>query len=941
MKRMTWVVGASALVLASAAMAQVPQKRPGVWAQSYSGRQADPAIRFGTLPNGMRYAVMHNATPPGQMSLRLYIGSGSIAEEDDQQGLAHFLEHMAFRGSAHVPDGEMMKSLQRHGLAFGADTNASTGQTATIYQFDFPKADADSVDTGLGFFREIASELTLAQASMDGERGVILSEERLRDSPGFRAVKAQYGFALEGQRAPTRWPIGLVDVIKTAQAPRLRAYYEAHYRPDNAVLVAVGDFDADKMEAQIKTRFADWKPKGAAGAAIDYGAVKQRTEQVRAFAEAGAPERTLVTWAKPYDGRADTDTREREDFTRLVAVTMLNQRYADLARAPNPPFLGASFGQSNVLKSANLTNLGLNATPQMRLAALKVVVDEQRRATQFGFTQAELDRALTSLLAEFASAAAGADTRRTTDIVDNLLSNIDEDEVASSPVQDDAQARQWAKTVTTADAQGALRRAFAGAGPLVFVAAQAAPAGGEAAVKTAFDAALADRVVAGTGAAAVAWPYASFGTPGRVVERRTIADLGVTQVRFANGVRLSIKPTTFTKDEAQVIVAFGRGRLGLPADRARAYWTVNGSAPVFVEGGTGKLPFAAMQQALTGKLVGVSQGIGDDAFLLRGRTRPADLATQLQLMTAYMADPGFRPEAFARMQPLLAQSLPQTASTPSGVLGREAGRLLHGGDVRWTALPDAAGLAATRPEDVAALLRPALAGPVDVTIVGDVDVEGAIARTAATLGTLPSRPLAGVVTERVKRPSAGTVKLTDSGRADQAVAVAGWGTTGLFGHEADARALTVAAAILQTRVTDRLRTAEGTTYSPAVQASSSDTLPDFGFVLALVEVPPAKIGTFRTELAELIADMATKPVTADELARAKEPLVQGRRRVLQSNDYWSGVLAEVQRDPRRPDAIRSYVSGIEAVDAADVQRVVAAYLKPGGSVDVAVTAAGQ
>ncbi|WP_174278492.1 M16 family metallopeptidase, partial [Sphingomonas bacterium] len=482
MNRMTWWLGASASLFAAAAMAQVPQKRPGVWAQSYSGRKADPAIRFGTLPNGMRYAVMHNATPPGQMSLRLYIGSGSIAEEDDQQGLAHFLEHMAFRGSTHVPDGEMMRVLQRHGLAFGADTNASTGQTATTYQFDFPRSDADSIDTGLGFFREIASELTLSQTSMDSERGVILSEERLRDSPGYHAVKAQLGFDLEGQRAPTRWPIGLVDVIKTAQAPRLRAYYEAHYRPDNAVVVAIGDFDADQMEARIRTRFADWRPKTPAGPPIDYGAVKARTEQVRAFAEAGAPERTLVTWARAYDARADTDTREREDFVRLVAITMLNQRYTDLSRRPDPPFLGASFGQGNVLKSANLTNLGLNAAPEKRLAALKVVVDEQRRAMRFGFTRAELDRALTTLLAEFASAAAGNDTRKTTDIVDNLLDNIDEDEVATSPVQDEAQVRAWARTVTPDEAQAALGRAFAGSGPLVFVAAQQAPAGGEAAV---------------------------------------------------------------------------------------------------------------------------------------------------------------------------------------------------------------------------------------------------------------------------------------------------------------------------------------------------------------------------------------------------------------------------------------------------------------------------
>lgn len=937
------VVGALALglaVTAAPATAQVPTKRPGVWAQSYSGRKADPAIRFGQLANGMRYAVMHNATPANQMSLRLYIGSGSMAESDDQQGLAHFLEHLAFRGSTHVPDGEMMRVLQRHGLAFGADTNASTGQTATIYQFDFPRADQDSIDTGLGFFREIASELTLSQTSMDGERGVILSEERLRDSPAYHAIKAQYGFELEGQLAPSRWPIGKVDIIRTAQAPTVRAYYEAHYRPDNAVVVAVGDFDAAAMERQIRTRFAGWTPKTPVSPPLDLGAVRRRDEQVRAFAEPGSPEHTTVTWARPYDDRAETDARAHADFTRLVAITMLNQRFADIARRPDPPFLAASFAQDNVLKSANLTNLSLRAAPDRRLAALKVLTDEQRRALAFGFGQAELDRALAELSAFLQNAAAGADTRKSTDIVNNILSNIDDDGVVTSPVQDYADAQAWSRTITLADVNAALRAAFAGSGPLVFVAAQQAPVGGEAAIRTAYDAALADKVAAGSVAAAVAWPYASFGKPGVVVDRKDVAALGVTEVRFANGVRLTVKPTPFAKDEVQVAVAFGRGRLGLPLDRARSFWAVNGTTPVFVEGGTGKLSATAIQQALVGRSVSAALTIQDDAFLLRGRTRPADLATQMQLLAAHVADPGFRPEAFERMRPLIGQALAQYASTPLGVLQREAGTILHGGDRRWSVVPDPAALADSRPDDVRAMLAPALAGPLDVTIVGAVDVDAAIARTAETFGTLPARGLAGPASDEIRFPggSATPLVFTDAGRPDQAAAVAAWGGPGYFGNEKDARALAVAAEILQTRVTDRLRTAEGTTYSPTVQAASSETLNGFGFLLGLVEVPPAKIATFHTELAEMIDDLSRHPVTADELARAKEPLVQSRRRNQQDNGYWTTALAEVQRDPRRLDAAASYVTGIEAVEAADIQRVVGSYLLPSRSIRVEIKA---
>ena len=216
---------AVSLALCASAHAQArlgPPKRDGVWGQSYSDLKPEADVRFGQLPNGVRYAVMRNATPGGQASLRLRIGAGSLQEHDDQQGLAHFLEHMAFRGSTHVPENELVKILQRHGLAFGPDTNAFTSFDQTVYELDLPETDPDTLDTGLMLLRETASELTLSQSAMDAERGVILSEERLRDSPAYQAQKAELGFLLAGQRAPQRWPIGKVDVIRTAPVSTAR-----------------------------------------------------------------------------------------------------------------------------------------------------------------------------------------------------------------------------------------------------------------------------------------------------------------------------------------------------------------------------------------------------------------------------------------------------------------------------------------------------------------------------------------------------------------------------------------------------------------------------------------------------------------------------------------------------------------------------------------------
>src|SRR3954452_24467921 len=255
---------ASFLLVSSAPLlAQQPLlKQPGKWAQDYTGRKADPAVRFGTLPNGLRYAIMHNETPSDGVAMRMRIGSGSIVERDEEQGLAHFLEHMAFRGSTNIADGEVVHMLERQGLKFGPDTNAFTAHDETVYMFNFPKADATALDTGLTLFREIGERLKLAPEAIDAERGVGLSEERLGDTPQHRMVKSDLSAVLDGTRVVTRWPIGTVDTIKSANHDRLSRFYQANYRPDNAPLIVVGNIDPAAVEQQIRTKFADWKAAG-------------------------------------------------------------------------------------------------------------------------------------------------------------------------------------------------------------------------------------------------------------------------------------------------------------------------------------------------------------------------------------------------------------------------------------------------------------------------------------------------------------------------------------------------------------------------------------------------------------------------------------------------------------------------------------------------------
>ncbi|MBY3348420.1 M16 family metallopeptidase, partial [Rhizobium laguerreae] len=187
-----------------------------------SDLQADPDVHFGTLANGMRVAIMRNVTPPGQAAIRFRIGAGSLDENDDQQGLAHFLEHMAFMGSTNVAEGEIIRILQRKGLALGPDINACTAYDETVYKLDLPKVDADTVSTALMLMREMASELTLDAGAFDRERGVILSEERLSDTPQYRAELGIMNSLLAGRRATMRDPIGKTNIISNAPVELVR-----------------------------------------------------------------------------------------------------------------------------------------------------------------------------------------------------------------------------------------------------------------------------------------------------------------------------------------------------------------------------------------------------------------------------------------------------------------------------------------------------------------------------------------------------------------------------------------------------------------------------------------------------------------------------------------------------------------------------------------------
>ncbi len=903
-------------------------ERDGVWAQTYSDLKADPDVRFGQMKNGMRYAVMHNETPKGQVSIRLVVTTGSIAETESQLGLAHFLEHMAFKGSKKVPANETIKILQRLGLSFGGDTNASTNVDITDYRYDLPKADAESIDTGLMLTRETVSELTLDQGEMDKERGVVLSEERARDTPGLRSYVAQLKFLMPGQRAANRLPIGTTDILKNAPVSEIAAYYRAHYRPERTTLVVVGDVDVDQIEGKIKTLFEGWTNPTPAPKPVDLGTPDpNRKAEALIAVEPGTTFEIDLDWMSAYDNSADTAAMRRKDAVRGIAIGILNRRLARIAQQPDPPFQRASASRGSAMRSAELAEFSISATPETWEKALMAAETLRRQAVEFGVHQNEVDEAVTEGRTARETAVAGAATRRSPALAGALESAAANNNVFTSPAQSLELFNNNLKGLTAAEVSAALKEVFTGNGPLVFVGTPKPIEGGEAAVMAALSRAQAAPITAAVAEADKAWPYTNFGTPGKETGRKVIDDLGVTFVTFANGVRLTVKPTDFTKDQILVNVRVGQGIKALPAGVFPPLWAQS----AFTSGGLKDLNQDEIRRVFTGKVASASMGFGEEVVEFGGGTRAADLTLQMQLLTAYMTAPGYRAEAFERMRTAYKTRLDQISSTPGSVFGQAIGQLMHSGDVRWHR-PDKAEADATTLVQLRDVIQKQIdKGPIEVVIAGDVTVDQAVAAVAGTLGALPPRgknpPVpAKSLAVKVPGPKESPAPLTHTGRADQALAMIAWRTDDFFKDPQRARATRILEQIMRIRLTEQFRIAEGNTYSAGTDFEASETFPGYGYVAGRVETPPAKIERFFEEAQKIADDIRKNGVSADELERARKPRLEALTRAKETNGYWVGLLGGAQEDPRKLDAIRESISGIEKVTAADVKKSAEMYL---------------
>lgn len=895
----------------------------------------DPSVTFGMLPNGMKYAIRRNATPSGEVSVRFHIAAGAVQEAPEQRGLAHFLEHMAFRGSANVKDGDYTRMLERIGLRFGSDTNASTGQEETIYQFDLPRSDDASVDTAFTLSREIAGNLTIAPAAAASEAGVVGSELRLRDLPSFQAALTRLEFLLQDKRA-AQLPHGDAAVIAKGSVTDLRAYYHAYYRPERATMIVVGDIDPAKIEAKIRQTFSDWKGVGPAVADPKFNIPLNRGLEVKSYTGTGVGNTISLTWTAPPLKTPSDRVAERAGLVQLIAMRVLNRRYQEEAVTPARPFTRASVSRGQSYEAVRMTTLSIGYQPGQWKTALTTAEKMRLFLLDNGASQAELDRAITEYRASIEQRVDTAGTRPSRAIVNALLQSMGENEVHTSDARDLVAFDEYVRGLTLAEVNASLREAFAGGGPLIFAGGEQPFEGGDAAVRAAYqEAQNADRSALGANQAEKPWPYTDFGVHGAVVSRREVGDIGATYVRFANGVRLTVKPTKFRANQIEVQVKVGNGRLDLPRDRINPTW----ASSVVTSGGLKQMTTTELSRAMAGKQVGTGFSINEDGFIFSGNTIPRDLALQMQMLAAFVREPAFRPESFERARTAYLERLRNAGTSPGSVMGLKMPEILHDGDKRW-ASSDIAEVQAAKVEDLRDLLVPLLErGAIDVTIVGDVTVQQAVDATAATFGAFAPRnaPRLSATAANTTRFPAGrkeTTRLITTDQERQEIATVVWPTQGRFPDLKASVTLQLLSAVMNTRLFDQLR-GLGTVYSAQVGNTSSKVF-DYGYVQAVAQLSPSAAATFQDELNKIVADIKAGNLTADELTRAREPALEALRRARETNDYWVSVLDDTDYNPAKLELARQYEPILRQLTTADLVAAARRYLNDASAVRVSV-----
>ncbi len=929
-----------AVVFASIAAGTVDPSTAGKndhvrWPHEESDFLPDPTITFGRLPNGFGYLLKENQRPEDRVSMHLYIRAGSLNEKNEQQGFAHFLEHMLFNGSTHFPPGELVRYFQSIGMQFGNDANAHTGFDETVYDIVLPKGDEQNLRKGLLVMADYAMGALILEEEVNRERAVILSEMRARDSAAYRTFTSTLSFELPDHIISKRLPIGKRQMIEKADRKALKQFYDEWYRPDNMVLVMVGDFSISLAKRLIQDQFTDFSPRAPAPPLPAFGTIDH--EGVRFFyhyePEVGGTTVSIEV-VRSQDPVPDTRLHRQRDLLDSLADQIVQNRLDASTKVPDTPFTAATIGSGIYLNRIRYAEISADSNTANWKKTLDDLEQTLRQAAEYGFSESELNRVKKDTIKQLEDEVRKASTRNSSTLARQMIRSLSDGKVIQSPQQRRDLLVPLVTAVTLEDVHEAFVKNWSDDHRLVLVTGNAdlrssAGVAPESLIEKAYLASAQKKVFPVEGKKTVAFPYLpNPEDTGTIASRETIDDLGIVRVCLGNGIHVNVKRTDYKADEVLANMIFGQGTSMEPKSLPGLSLLAE---EVIGESGLGTMDSDTLERALTGKSTYVDFRIAETHFNFFAESVTNEVELLFQLIYAHIMDPGFREDALGLVRKRMQQEYQSLTRSIEGMMRIRGMKILAGGDTRF-GLPSLEKLQAISLDDIRAWILPPLQNaPLELSIAGDVDVDAVIELARRYLGALPERTGASNVsrTDLPRLPKGEFYRIDVETQIQKAMVVTAWRTDDFWDIHRTRR-LSVLADLFSERLRQRIREKLGASYSPYAFNRSSRAYKGYGVFQAHINVAPAKSETIVKEVKAIAHDLAHNEISDDELARVIDPLLTSIKSLRQTNGYWlNSVMTGSGRHPQQFSWARSFVDDYAAVTATDLSDLAGKYFVDG------------
>ncbi|HJQ53603.1 MAG TPA: insulinase family protein [Gemmatimonadaceae bacterium] len=897
----------------------------------------DPAVTVGTLSNGMRYYIRENHKPEKRAELRLVVNAGSVLEDDDQRGLAHMVEHMAFRGTRKFAGNQISSYLESIGMRYGPDINAFTSFDETVYMITIPTDTAAIVDKGFQILSEWAHNVAFEPSQIEKERPVVIEEWRLGQGAENRMQNQWFPILFAGSQYGERLPIGLKSVLETYTPATLRNFYDTWYRPDLMAVVAVGDFKKANVEALIK-RYLGAIPRAVNPKPRTLFPVPEHDSTLVSINSDKEATRTVIRLLYKQPKRTNATTASyRENLVEQIFGSMFNDRFSEITQRPNPPFINAFAAQGDLVRTAESFSLTAIVADNGIQRGLNALLTEGERVKRYGFLQSELDRTKKDFLRGIEHAYSERNKTNSNVYAAAYVSAFLQSQPATSIQYDLDAMKRLLPGITLAEVNKLAGEWMTDRNRVLVTTAPDKPgianlSRGE--LLLSFDAVKGANVTAYSETAPSSQLVDKDPVGGKVVSEKQIKEVGITEWKLSNGVRVFLKPTDFNADQI-TFTAYSPGGASLLPDAS--YVAASAADLIPATSGVGNFSVIDLQKFLAGKQVSVSPSIDEMSQGISGSASRRDVDTMMQLVYLYFT------------QPRLDTALVNT------FLGRFRGVLAN-----RSASPEAAfsdtlqvTMAQHSPRDLPVstatldridpfksfdFYKDRFADASDFTFVfvGNFKTDSIKPLIEKWLGSLPSINRKQTWRDTGVRPPSGVVQRVVKKGAEPKARTA-MVFTGPFEYTRRNRYyLSALAELLNIKLREALRENLGGTYGVSVTPSATkDPQPSYRFTIGFGSAPERLETLTQAALAQI--DSVKKFGTTPEyLTKVKEAALRARETAIKQNGYWLAQISTFDQSGWPLAEIPAGDKLISSLTADDLRQAAVKYLRTNNYVRVSL-----